>query len=207
MTGRSRDALSLVLGLAGLLMLGFGLNQLANTGSCSSGGPYISTRTCPSGTWALTFLLIAGTVAWIAGIAVSRDGLKQGTGLLLWTVGFVALGVGGIIKVSIQDSVPPDARLGVYIMSAVFIPVGLGLVAGNWLERRRSATDISVRANLGRLRSAGVLTRDEFTRLKGMLADPGTEQRVAVLQHLAEDNARGLLTESEFADRKRAALA
>ncbi|WP_433064051.1 hypothetical protein [Dactylosporangium sp. CS-033363] len=207
MTGRSRDALSIVLGAAGLLVLGFGLNQLANTGSCSSGGPYISTRSCPSGTWTMTYLLLAGTVAWVAGIAISRGGLNKGTGLWLWTVGFTALGLGAIIKAATQDSVPSDGRLGILIMGAVFIPVGLGLVTGNWLERRRSTAGTSVRASLGRLRSAGVLTRDEFARLKGMLADPGTEQRVAVLQHLAEDNARGLLTEAEFADRKRSALA
>src|SRR5690242_12732060 len=105
MTPRVRDASSLAAGLAGLAMLGAGVDQLLNTGSCTSGGPYITTRTCPSGTVWWTLLLIGGMLLWVAGIALSRQGLTEpGTGQLLWAIGFTGLGVLALVKAAVQHS-------------------------------------------------------------------------------------------------------
>ncbi|GAA4264298.1 hypothetical protein [Dactylosporangium darangshiense] len=128
MRGSVRDALSVVVGLAGIVALWFGLDRMLDTGSCSSGGPYISTRTCPDDTIWWTLLLIGGLLAWVGGLAISRQGLAEpGTGQLLWAVGFAGLGIALLLKAAFQDSVPPDARLGAYIIGGVFIPMGLGV--------------------------------------------------------------------------------
>ena len=213
-----RDALSVVVGLAGLVALGIGLDRMLNTGSCTSGGPYISTRTCPSDEIWWTLLLVLGLLAWLAGIFISRQGLvKPGTGQLLWTVGFAGLGTAVVIKAAVQDSMPADARLGAFIIGGVFIPMGLaagimGLVQlrrerpRDDTARRRPSSDTPERV-LRRLRSTGVLSRAEFERLRDAIDEPGTLHRLAELQRLAGERAAGRLGEREFADGKRAALA
>lgn len=198
----------MVAGLAGLVMLAAGLNHMLNIGSCSSGGPYVSTRTCPSGTIWWTLLLLGGILLWVAGIVVSRHGLAQpGIGQLLWSLGFAGLGLLVLIKAAVQDSMAADIRSGAYIMSGVFIPMGLAFGVGALLRRRRTPGTGTPRAHLRRLRDTGVLTPAEYDRLRAAIAEPGTADRLAVLQRLTDDNASGLLTEREYADRKSAALA
>jgi hypothetical protein len=218
MRGSVRDALSVVVGLVGLVMLGIGLDRMLNTGSCASGGPYVSARPCPDDTVWWTVLLAGGMIIWMAGLVLSRQGLVQpGTGQLLWTAGFAGLGATALIKAGVQDSMPADARLGAYIVGALCIPMGLAVGIAGLVqlrrERRRARKAERPRApdtperRLQRLRSTGVLTRAEFERLRATIADPGTAERLAILQQLAEDNAAGRLAEAEYADRKRATLA
>ncbi|MGI5242019.1 hypothetical protein [Dactylosporangium sp. CA-139066] len=213
-----RDALSIVVGLVGLAALGIGLNQMLNTGSCVSGGPYVSARQCPSDEIYWTLLLIFGLLVWLAGIFLSRQGLvRPGTGQLLWTLGFAGLGTAVLIKALVQDDVPADARLGAYIIAGVFIPMGLAAGVAGLLQLRgerragvrpvRRAASDETWERLQRLRSAGTLTRDEFDRLREAIDEAATAERLDALQRLANDRAEGRLDEREFADRKRAALA
>jgi hypothetical protein len=70
MSWLGRGAVGLGLMIAGLAAFGFGLYHLAKTGSCASGGPYVSARPCPSGTGLWIGALIVGVFVFIGGGAV-----------------------------------------------------------------------------------------------------------------------------------------
>ncbi|SCL14036.1 SHOCT domain-containing protein [Micromonospora inyonensis] len=197
----ARQIASLVTGLIGIVLLGIGLNQVLDIGSCSSGGSYVVARPCPEGSTGLFWLSMAGAIMWILGIIVSKQNFSgPGAGQVLWTVGFAGGGAALLVKVLTQPSMPPDARLGASIVAAVFIPMGLvvGIVGVVQLVRQRGGDGNSSRRTTGgartgapsrrggptdgsdswsrlkvlnALRSMRVLTREEYDALKADLAD------------------------------------
>jgi uncharacterized membrane protein len=70
MSWLGRGAVGLLLMAVGLAALGFGLYHLTKTGTCASGGPYVSARPCPSGTGLHIAALIAGVFVFLAGGAL-----------------------------------------------------------------------------------------------------------------------------------------
>jgi hypothetical protein len=54
----------------GVAAFAFGLYELVQTGTCASGGPYVSARPCPSDTGLHVAALTGGIVLFLAGAAV-----------------------------------------------------------------------------------------------------------------------------------------
>jgi hypothetical protein len=226
-----RETLSLVLGLGGIALLGIGMSNVLDVGTCGSGGPYVIARACPKGSGVWGVLLIVGFFVWFAGLFVSKEGLvKPGAGQIIWTAGFAGGGVALLVKAFTQSSLGQDSKLGIYIMASIFIPLGLGLwvpTAVRFLRRRtgpgEQKTDSEARGHaarpvhqrgiavdreawmkqLNRLRSSGALTRAEFDQLKG---DQAGADRLALIQQLAELRASGILTMQEFEAKKQAVM-
>jgi hypothetical protein len=65
-----RGAVGLVLMIGGVAGFVFGLYELAKTGTCASGGPYVSARQCPSSTPYYIGALVAGIFVFLAGGAL-----------------------------------------------------------------------------------------------------------------------------------------
>ncbi|MBO4208594.1 SHOCT domain-containing protein [Micromonospora echinofusca] len=189
----ARDIASLVIGLTGIVLLGIGLNQVLDIGSCASGGSYVIARPCPEGTTALFWLTMAGAIMWILGIVVSRRVFTEpGAGLVLWTAGFAGGGAALLVKVLTQPSMPPDARLGASIVAGVFIPMGLvvGVVGVVQLVRQRGG-----RGNGSRRTKGGAGTGDRHRRgvPTGAAGDAWTR-----LKALNDLRSIGALTRGEF---------
>jgi hypothetical protein len=70
MSWLSRGALGLALMLAGLAGFVLALYELVKTGTCASGGPYVSARPCPSSTPYYIGGLIAGIFVFLVGGAL-----------------------------------------------------------------------------------------------------------------------------------------
>lgn len=66
----SRGALGLLLMAVGLGGFLFGLYEVMKTGTCASGGPYVSARECPSSTPYYIGAVIAGIFVFLAGGAL-----------------------------------------------------------------------------------------------------------------------------------------
>jgi hypothetical protein len=197
-----RELACLVVGLTGLVLLGIGMNQVLDIGSCASGGPYAIQRPCPEGTDTVFWSMVAGAMMWILAIMGSKGAFyAPGAGQFLWTAGFAGGGTAMLVKVLTQPSMPPDSKLGASITAAVFIPMGLvvGIIGIVQLVRRGRAghngsprnraggpkrqdsaasTPWSRLKALNDLRSTGALTRAEFDTLKADLAltDAGPER-------------------------------
>jgi hypothetical protein len=213
MRGTPRDWFGIGAGVAGIVAMAFALNDMLNTGSCASGGPYVSVRACPDDEIWWILLLSLGTVAWIVGIISSRTGLAEwGTGQALWVGGFVGVGLAVLAKAIVQDSMPPDARLGAYIVGGVFIPIGISFLfaarfmpsgGGRRIPKPRPDTALGL---LHRLRSLGELTRAEYKQIKADIDSPGAAALVSELQSLVDGRDAGRISQREFNERKRALL-
>jgi hypothetical protein len=70
MSWLGRGALGLALMIGGVAAFVFALYQLVKTGTCASGGPYVSARPCPSSTPYYIGALIGGVFVFIAGGAL-----------------------------------------------------------------------------------------------------------------------------------------
>lgn len=137
--GAISGALGLLLGLGALVLFDWSLYQLVQTGTCASGGPYLSARPCPEGTGLRIAGLIVAIPVGLIGCALlsfSRRGNWRaaiGVWLVAWALLFVSSGVVALVAVyASDDPVVEGARLGVWIMAAIFIPMGLvplGLLA------------------------------------------------------------------------------
>jgi hypothetical protein len=65
-----RGAIGLLLMAAGVAVFVLALWEIAKTGTCASGGPYVSARPCPSSTPLYIGGIFAGVIAFLAGGAL-----------------------------------------------------------------------------------------------------------------------------------------
>lgn len=132
-----RTPIGLVLYVAGLSGLGYGLVHLMHVGTCGSGPtPYVIARQCPSGTGWYVALLIAGIFAALIGAVVAGLGLALPMG-----VGFTAIGAAALHGGLTAPGSAQGAAMAGYTVGPVFIVMGLvylGFAIWTW---RGSRTD------------------------------------------------------------------
>ena len=160
--------------LAGLVALGMlvlfeaALVHLLETGTCASGGPYVSRRQCPSdtGTWILLMMgsIFAGLIAALVFVATARG--KVGWGSIMFGVFFTVTAIVAGYAALFDDKAvsAPGAQLGGLIVAGVFLPMGLIPLALGI-----KALQVSRREG-GLLSAAGHAVERRFSSLGG--ADP-----------------------------------
>ena len=105
------------------------LIHLLETGTCASGGPYVSRRQCPSdtGLWILLMLgaIFGGLIASLIFVATARG--KVGWGSILFGAFFTVTAVVAGYTALFDDKAmsAPGAQLGGLIVAGVFLPMGL----------------------------------------------------------------------------------
>jgi hypothetical protein len=115
--------------LGALVVFELSLVHLLQTGTCASGGPYVSARQCPSGTggWiaGLTLSIFAGLIASLVFVATARG--KVGWGSIMFGTFFTvtALVAGYAALFDDQAVSAPGAQLGGLIVAGIFLPMGL----------------------------------------------------------------------------------
>ena len=136
--------------LGSIVLFNVKLLDLMQTGTCASGGPYVSARPCPPGTGTDIILLMASVLgglvgAWIFALRGKRpDGRGRGggtfsDGLLAWSVYFVGTGAYALYNVLTDDSLAEDAKLGGFIVAGTFLLMGLPALAfliWSWASHR-----------------------------------------------------------------------
>jgi Short C-terminal domain len=121
--------------LAGVVTLGalavfeVSLVHLLETGTCASGGPYVSARQCPSGTGAwiagLALSIFVGLISSLVFVATARG--KIGWGSIMFGAFFTVTAVVAGYAALFDDRAvsAPGAQLGGLIVAGVFLPMGL----------------------------------------------------------------------------------
>jgi hypothetical protein len=123
------NVLAGVFALGALAVFELSLVHLLETGTCASGGPYVSARQCPSGTggWiaGLTLSIFAGLIASLVFVATARG--KVGWGSIVFGAFFTVTGlVAGYAALFDDKAVSaPGAQLGGLIVAGVFLSMGL----------------------------------------------------------------------------------
>ena len=119
---------------ASIVAMDWGIYHLFRTGSCASGGPYVSARPCPPGTGGHVLALVGGIFGGFGGVGLfaARGGgtkapTRFGLGLLMWTLLFVGLS-GAMLLAAFGPAANDDsgAKWTAALLALFFIPMGLG---------------------------------------------------------------------------------
>jgi hypothetical protein len=112
-----------VLGLAmvggSLLLLAWAIYHLIRTGSCASGGVYVSARPCPAGTGGHVLALLGSIFLALGGVFVARS---MTLGILWFGMLFTVIG-GAALLVAWGPASPPESDSGGVVMGIVFVAV------------------------------------------------------------------------------------
>jgi hypothetical protein len=200
---------------ASLVAGAWALYHLTRTGTCASGGPYVSARPCPPGTGTHIVSLIGGVfgVLLAGGIYAARGGDHRrgpvGFGLMLWTLGFLMLAGAALLGAYGPARTGSGSQLGAIIVAAVFIPMAL-IPLLFALVIRRGGQDREVRVG-----PAPAIQPHGFTAPRStggpavVVGTPWTfggsangSTSLDQLEKLAKLHADGALTDAEFAAAK-----
>lgn len=206
----------------GLLLVGFGIlaanwsmYHLARTGTCASGGPYVSARACPAGTgWHIMAMFVA-IFAGLIGLGVfaargsKRAASAVGLGVLTWGLFFVTLGATGLVA-AYGPAAGGDtgSKLGSSIVAGIFIPMGAIPIIGSFLFakswRKRGVAGrrtLKIGGSGFQFPAPSAAKASSPPRAK---ASPkaGTADPLERLKELADLRDRGVLTPAEFEAQK-----
>jgi hypothetical protein len=128
----SVSLLGMLVSLASLLLMTWALYHLVRTGTCASGGPYVSARPCPEGTGAKILALMGSIFALLigGGIYAARgnrgSGATLGMGVVLWSLLFISLAAATFVAAfGPANNDDPGARTAAIVLAIVFLPMGI----------------------------------------------------------------------------------
>lgn len=137
---------------ASIVAIDWGMYNLMRTGTCASGGPYVSARPCPPGTGLHVASLVGGVFAGLFGIALfaargrskERRESRYGLGLAMWSLLFCTLALAGLYA-ALGPAATEDASKGTAIfLAALFIPMGLAPLPFGFAGKRKAARAVEL---------------------------------------------------------------
>jgi hypothetical protein len=204
----SLSLIGMLVSLASLLLMTWALYHLVRTGTCASGGPYVSARPCPEGTGAKILGLTGAIFALLigGGIYAARGnrghGATLGMGIVLWSLLFISLAAATFVAAfGPANNDDPGARTAAIVLAIVFLPMGIlpliGAV-GFGFGRSRLKGKVSVTASRYPTPAPPQFDVSPPPRPAGAQAGDVT----ARLRKLDELRDSGLLTDEEFQAKK-----
>jgi hypothetical protein len=147
--------------LGGLLLVGaslvaadWAIYHLARTGTCASGGPYVSARQCPPGTGTHILALVGGIFGILIGAAIyaARGGGRRpspvGLGTVVWALGFLtSAGAVWLAAYGPANNDDAGARTAAIIIAAIFVPMALAPLFVARGGRRQAARALDLTRN------------------------------------------------------------
>ena len=210
-----RSLLAMAICLGCLLLMTWALYHLVRTGSCASGGPYVSARPCPAGTGAQILALMGSVFGLLigGGIYATRGGRGEGTlgmGVVLWSLLFISLAVATFVAAyGPANNDDSGARTAAIVLMIVFLPMGLLPLIGaiGFSGRRRAGPSSPPRRYPTPAPSPNPFQMPQPApppAWPGAAAAPGggAGDVATRLRKLDELRDTGLLTEDEFEAKK-----
>jgi len=194
--------IGLAMVIGGGLLMAVGLNALFATGTCASGGPYVSANPCPPGTGTHILELMGGIFLAVIGIIMS------GQFALAFGGFFVGVGAYSVIHVLTSDHLGTGAKTGGMIMGITFLIIGvpsLLIGIGGLFDKEPERPPIDVDAL-----TAGAYAPVAPTIIRPPASStPRNKASDAVdkLKELADLKDRGVLSDAEFQTEKAKLLA
>ena len=121
-----------VIAVAALALACVELANLMDTGTCASGGPYVSANPCPDGTGTRILLLMGAILVYVVAL------LASGQGVFFFGLLFVALSAVFIRGATTDDSFA-GAGYGVGALFAVMGVIPMFIAIRGWFEHDDSA--------------------------------------------------------------------
>lgn len=201
---------------ASIVAIDWGMYHLMLTGSCASGGPYVSAKPCPPGTGAHILALMGGIFGGLIGVGLfyarGRSGERRDSpyplGLAMWTLLFCTLG-GAALYATLGPAAQPDASTGTAIfLAALFVPMGLAPLL-TLLMRNKPTSSLRIGATATvahRITTDSAVTPSPplvATDPPASGSDPAALEKI---EKLGELRSKGLITEAEFEVQKQKLL-
>jgi Short C-terminal domain len=125
--------LGMLVCLASILVMSWAIYHLVRTGTCASGGPYVSARQCPSDTGAKIVGLMGSIFALLIGGAIyaargnrGHGAGSVGMGVVLWALLFICLAVSTFVAAyGPANNDAPGAKTAAIVLMVVFLPMGI----------------------------------------------------------------------------------
>lgn len=124
--------------LGSVVLFNVALLKLLETGTCASGGPYVTANPCPDGTGAWAGAITGSIFGGLIGAAIfafrgdrpggsgeSLAGGLFGWGGFAWSLFFAGSGTVALIASLTGDDMPSDSKLGGLIVAGTFLLMGL----------------------------------------------------------------------------------
>ncbi len=135
---KPRNIIGFAMVISGGLLMAVGLNALFATGSCASGGPYISANPCPPGTGGHILELMGGIFLATFGIIISGSFAISFGGF------FTGVGAYSLVHVLSTDNPPTGATTAGEIVGVTFLLIGVPtLLIGLWSAAQSSGSSPS----------------------------------------------------------------
>jgi hypothetical protein len=152
---------------ASLVAADWAIYHLARTGTCASGGPYVSARPCPPGTGTHILALVGGIFGILigAGIYAARGGGHRpspiGFGTVVWSLGFLtSAGAVWLAAYGPANNDDAGARTAAIVIACVFVPMAVAPLFYARSSGRRAARALDLTRN-GRSCSGEVIAIDD----------------------------------------------
>jgi hypothetical protein len=203
----------LVLAGASLVGIDWAIYHLIRTGTCASGGPYVSARPCPAGTATQIVVLVGGIFGALIGAGVyaarGRRGRASpvGLGTIMWSLLFLTMAASvalGAYGPAATDA--PGSKTAAVIIGVIFVPMGLApLLAAPRARRHAERTrELTMHAR------NDPVTADRVPAAAATAARPASAPArgdpLTRIERLGELRAKGVITEAEFEEHKRRLL-
>jgi hypothetical protein len=124
--------LGMLIVLASLVVMSWAIYHLVRTGTCASGGPYVSARACPSDTGTKILGLMGSIFALLIGGAIYAGrgnkgyGATLGMGVVIWSLLFISLAVATFVAAyGPANNDAPGAKTAAIVLMIVFLPMGI----------------------------------------------------------------------------------
>ena len=198
------------LGLCGGAVVAFdnGLYELIHTGTCASGGPYVSARECPPGTGWHVLSLMGGIFGGLIGIAVYTARGEGGRparvplGAIMWALLFCSIAAVALLGAFGPANTGEDGvRIMAIVFGFVFIPMGLAPVAMAW-GAKAAGEHLKVKLAQAKLSPAARPSQDPPARPAARPEESVIDQ----LMKLSQLRDSGALTDEEFERQKKKLL-
>jgi hypothetical protein len=204
---------------AAIVALDWGIWHLMLTGSCASGGPYVSARPCPPGTAAHILSVMGGVFGGLIGTGIyatrgrsdQRRDSRYPLGLAMWTLLFCTI-AGSALYATLGPAAGKDAPKGTAIfLAALFIPMGLAPMLtllgrrGPMTARMQMRVQPAQAAALANVLEQVAEHQTSHTPSTPPPTPPPTpskkadeEDPIAKIERLAKLRDKGVITEAEF---------
>ena len=212
--------IGLVVAGASIVAIDWGIYHLVRTGTCASGGPYVSARPCPPGTGLHIGALIGGIFAGLFAIGIYAARGRYGTpsriglGLIMWSLLFITLaGSTALAAFGPANNDDQGARVAAIVLGVTFLPMGLlPLLVG--LRRGPKERPVVTGGATWTPSPGGATWRPTPVAGVPPTAQPGPSPQpapeagdpLAQIERLGRLRDQGLLTQEEFEEQKRRLL-